>query len=353
MLQLDYLPASYLAHARPGDLADVLGGICFAHPAAALELPDLPLLAVDIASPPGQAPVCEIWRCSEPLEPGRAGAIRYREGANLLFGCVELDESAGADGKTPLQAATEAAYGSVFALLEARGYRDVLRFWNYFPAINAEHHASERYRQFNVGRQDAFLAHGHAVIGTVPAACAPGSAGGPLHLAFLAARAPLASVENPRQVSAYHYPDAYGPRSPTFSRAGLVRLDGQDMLFVSGTASIVGHETLHRGDVAAQTRESLRNIAAVAAEAARRAPSARFGLDALAYKVYVRRAEDLATVRDVFARTVGAEVTAVFLLADVCRADLLVEIEASGGHALGPGAQAFLTRRPPCAAVSV
>jgi len=26
----------------------------------------------------------------------------------------------------------------------------------------------------------------------------------------------------------------------------------------------------------------------------------------------------------------------VFLQADVCRADLLVEIEASGGHAIGP-----------------
>ncbi|MHB8759751.1 MAG: chorismate transformation enzyme, FkbO/Hyg5 family [Thiobacillus sp.] len=353
MLQLEYLPASRLAHGHPGDLADVLGGICFARPAAELQLPDLPLLAVDLETPPGQAPVCEIWRSSEPLASGRAGAIRYRESESLLFGCVELDESAGTDGKTPLQAATEAAYGSVFALLEARGYRDVLRFWNYFPAINTESHASERYRQFNVGRQDAFLAHGHAVIGAVPAACALGSAGGPLHLAFLAARAPVVSVENPRQVSAYHYPNAYGPRSPTFSRAGLARLGGQDMLFVSGTASIVGHETLHRGDVAAQTRESLHNIAAVAAEAARHAPSARFGLDALAYKVYVRRAEDLAAVREVFARTVGADVTAVFLRADVCRADLLVEIEASGGHALGPGAQAFLTRRPSCAAVSV
>lgn len=353
MLQLEYLPASRLAHARPGELADVLGGICFAHPAAALALPELPLLAVDLALPPGQGPVCEIWRSTEPLETGRAGAIRYREGANLLFGCVELDEPAGEAGKTPLQAATEAAYGAAFALLEARGYRDVLRFWNYFSAINAESHARERYRQFNVGRQEAFLAHGHAVIGAVPAACALGSAGGPLHLAFLAARAPVASVENPRQISAYHYPDAYGPRSPTFSRAARVRLGGQDMLFVSGTASIVGHETLHRGDVAAQTRESLHNIAAVAAEAARQAPGARFGLDALAYTVYVRRAEDLATVREVFSRTVGADVAAVFLLADVCRADLLVEIEASGGHALGPGAQAFLTGRTPCAAVSV
>ena len=31
---------------------------------------------------------------------------------------------------------------------------------------------------------------------------------------------------------------------------------------------------------------------------------------------------------------IGAPVSAVFLQADVCRADLLVEIEASGGHAI-------------------
>ncbi len=349
MLQLEYLPASRLAHARPADLLNVLGGLCFAHPADALELPDLPVLPVDMRLPAGQEALCEIWRSAEPLEAGREGAIRYREGASLLFGCVSVDETPAIGGKTPLQAATEAAYASVFALLDARGYRDVLRFWNYFPAINAESHGSERYRQFNVGRQDAFLAHGHAVIGGVPAACALGSVAGRLHLAFLAARAPVVGVENPRQVSAYHYPSAYGPRSPTFSRAGLVRLGAQPMLFISGTASIVGHETLHRGDAAAQTCESLRNIAAVLAEAARQARGAGFSLDALAYKVYVRHAEDLPAVREAFARVVGADVVAVFLQADVCRADLLVEIEASGGHALGPAAQAFLTRRASCA----
>ena len=134
-------------------------------------------------------------------------------------------------------------------------------------------------------------------IGNVPAACALGSAGGGLQIAFLAARANVISVENPRQLSAYHYPSQYGPRSPTFARAGLVRLGGRDMLFISGTASIVGHQTLHDGDVAAQTRECLHNIAAIVAEANRQAPGADFRLDSLAYKVYVRHPEDLATVR--------------------------------------------------------
>ncbi|MBW8329711.1 MAG: hypothetical protein K0M48_11340 [Thiobacillus sp.] len=313
----------------------MLGGACFSRPALPLDAGDLPFLAVDMSLPAGEEAICEVWHSAEPLQSGRHGPIRYRQSETLLFGSVSLDEVA-RDARSPLQATTEAAYASIFELLEARGYH-ALRFWNYFPAINQESHHKERYRQFNIGRQDAFLAHGRSVIGNVPAACALGSAGGGLQIAFLAARTNVISVENPRQVSAYHYPSQYGPRSPTFSRAGLVKLGGRDMLFISGTASIVGHQTLHDGDVAAQTRECLHNIAAIVAEAKRQAPDADFRLDALAYKVYVRHPEDMATVRREMAQIIGGLVSAIFLQADVCRADLLVEIEASGGHAIGPG----------------
>jgi enamine deaminase RidA (YjgF/YER057c/UK114 family) len=168
----------------------------------------------------------------------------------------------------------------------------------------------------------------------VPAACALGSASGGLQIAFLATRAQVIGIENPRQLSAYHYPSQYGPRSPTFSRAGLVKLGGRDMLFISGTASIVGHQTLHEGDVVAQTHECLHNIAAVVAEANRQAPDAHFQLDQLAYKIYVRNPDDLCIVRREVTRVIGAPASAIFLQADVCRADLLVEIEASGGHSI-------------------
>jgi enamine deaminase RidA (YjgF/YER057c/UK114 family) len=288
-----------------------------------------------MSSPQGEEAICEVWHSPEPLESGRHGPIRYRQGETLMFGSVSLDEAAPHDARAPLQTTTEAAYQAIFELLEARGYSTVLRFWNYFPAINRESHTMERYRQFNIGRQDAFLAHGRSVIDNVPAACALGSAGGGLQIAFLATRANVVGVENPRQLSAYHYPSQYGPRSPTFARAGRVKLGGRDMLFISGTASIVGHQTLHHGDVAAQTRECLHNIAAIVAEANRQAPGAEFRLDQLAYKVYVRHAENLATVRREMAQFIGAPVSAVFLQADVCRADLMVEIEASGGHAIG------------------
>lgn len=190
----------------------------------------------------------------------------------------------------------------------------------------------ERYRHFNAGRQQAFIDARRSAFDGTPAACALGTAEGPLRVYFLAGRrAPLA-IENPRQISAYRYPATYGARSPTFSRAALADIGGgRQALFISGTASIVGHTTLHLGDVRRQTEESLANMAAVREVASSRAGGA-FDASMPIYTVYVRHRSDFATVRDVFERHVGAHSTAareaIYLQADICRAELLVEIEA-------------------------
>jgi enamine deaminase RidA (YjgF/YER057c/UK114 family) len=334
LLRLETLPLPELARRLRDGRHRVLGGACFSSLPGVRDEGELPLATVNMSPATGEASICEIWHSAEPLTSGRHGRIRYRRSETLLFGSIGLGETA-ADARSPLRATTENAYRAIFELLDSLGYSAVMRFWNYFPAINLESHGMERYRQFNVGRQDAFLAHGRSVSGNVPAACALGSAGGDLQIAFLAARATASGIENPRQVSAYRYPSDYGPRSPTFSRASLVELGGRPMLFISGTASIVGHRTLHDGDAAAQTRECMDNIAAIVEVANGRAPQAGFRLDRLAYKVYVRRAGDVPAVQREIVRIAGGQAAAIYLLADVCRSDLLVEIEASGGHAIG------------------
>lgn len=334
-LQVEYLSPARIAAQPAAWWESVLGAICYGADAAGLGHADVPCAGVDMPPLDGRMAVCEVWRGKGPLRSGSRGAVRYREGGGMLFGVVSGSEAATpGDGRSPLQAATETAYREIFDLLDAEGYSTVLRFWNYFPAINAETAGIERYRQFNIGRQDAFLARGRSVIGNVPAACALGSASGCLNVAFLAVRGEAIGVENPRQVSAFHYPSQYGPRSPTFARAGLLRQDGGGILFVSGTASIVGHQSLHHDDVVAQTRETMRNIAAVVAEANRLAASTAFDLADLCYKVYVRHPDDVAAVREEIEQFVGAPVQAVFLRADICRAELLVEVEASGGHSM-------------------
>ena len=197
----------------------------------------------------------------------------------------------------------------------------------------------ERYRQFNVGRQEAFFEAGQAAFEGAPAACALGIHQGALCIRFLAGRAAPLPVENPRQVSAYHYPRDYGPRAPTFSRAAMAEIGGGDVaLFISGTASIVGHETKHVGEVVAQAEETLRNLRAVIAAANERT-TARFDLAALDCVVYVRHVGNAPIVRQVLDRELGPAAHtvshAVYLEADICRQDLLVEIEA---HAVARGA---------------
>ncbi len=272
---------------------------------------------------------CEVWRGSGKITQGQYGDIRYRHDDGVLFGVITLSENRfeTTTKKSPLQQAAESAYRQIFELLDKLRYPYLFRFWNYIADINGSNFGMERYHQFNVGRQDAFLAHGRDVLGNAPAACALGLTQGPLSIAFLAGRAAPLNIENPRQISACQYPQQYGPRSPTFSRASLVRLGKSEVLFVSGTASIVGHATLHHNDVVAQTRETMTNIKLILAEANRQATS-KFDLADLTYRVYVRHPADLPLIRAEIERCVGGKLKAVYLHADVCRRDLLLEIEA-------------------------
>lgn len=238
-------------------------------------------------------------------------------------------------GATSLQCATESAYRRIFALLDRQGYPHLWRVWNYLAAINAVRDGLERYRQFNVGRQEAFLAGGRLARGQVPAACALGTAHGPLTIAFMAGRTAPTPVENPRQISAYDYPADYGPRSPTFARATLAHLPGQELLFVSGTASIVGHQTMHVGDVDGQARETVANIVALLESANHKALSAPYTLAGLRYRAYLRRADDQARVQRILEELIGTGASVTYVQADICRPDLLIELEAMASHAMG------------------
>jgi chorismate lyase/3-hydroxybenzoate synthase len=294
--------------------------------------------------------LCEVWRLGDAhgqdaLTSGRLGRVHYRFNDEVMFGCLSIDErevcattGAAANAKDAAEAllrAAEIAYEEVFAVLEATQHRHLIRIWNYVPAINVAAAGEERYRLFNSARQAAFRKSGRAVIGSVPAACALGSpAGARLCVYLLAARHPSMTIENPRQTSAYHYPPKFGKHSPTFSRACIYGGARHANLYISGTASIVGHETIHHGDAEAQTRESLININALLDEANRISGAKRYSMNTLKLKVYVRRPADLPAIQAIVSREQSAE-SPLYLHADICREDLLVEIEATGEARIG------------------
>ena len=275
-------------------------------------------------------PIVELWSGRYEATEQLVGATHCRHNGEVLFATVSA--SVARDAENALGAATYTAYRSLLDALQSTGYPHLMRVWNSIPDINIDDAGLERYRRFNLQRHKAYEESKQPTHTGAPAACALGCFGGPLVLYCLASKSAVESIENPRQMSAYQYPQQYGPRAPSFSRAALWRgadLEN-DVLFVSGTASIVGHQTLHAGDVVEQTRETLANLEAVVAEAARRAGHALATLPNMRLKAYIRRPEDAPQVRRAVQQH-GLDANAVlYLHADICRADLLVEIEAVG-----------------------
>jgi chorismate lyase / 3-hydroxybenzoate synthase len=103
--------------------------------------------------------------------------------------------------------------------------------------------------------------------------------------------------------------------SPGFARATRAA-DGT--LLISGTASIVGHESRHAGDVREQLEEIVRNLAALEARAPR------------LLKVYLRDSALVDAIEERL-REVYPGSAPLFLAGDICRKELAVEIEAVSG----------------------
>ena len=347
-LHLDYLSSAEFDAAQ---WAGVMGVATFDRSALATGPVPIAEVNVPVLGKPGG--LCEVWRTPQAVESGVRGRIHYARTADLLFGCITLAEQAcGTPPHTPLYRATEQAYREIYGALDTLGFPHLVRIWNYVAQINRDTHGTERYKQFNSARQAAMLAAQRPITGNVSAACALGAAAGsPLVAYFLASQSGATSIENPRQISAYHYPPQYGVHTPIFSRAAVHRDSDGLTLFISGTASIVGHQTVHEGDPAAQTRETLTNIEALLQETNRVTRGEEFTLETLAYKVYVRNPSDLPVIQKELHSALGSSVSAIYLHADVCRRDLSVEIEATAmvGHA----AKGRATMRRPMAEHSI
>lgn len=337
------------AHAELDDLLsepDVLAVLGFGGdaPAAHADPRYLRILLEPLQTP---APF-EVWRVSAPVVSGRAGDVRYAHDGQLLFGALEINEAEldrvgsgetrtqiAAPAVSAIAAAAAAGYRELDAFLAGSGYPQALRIWNYLAAITEGDDDAERYRQFCVGR-----ARGMPSPAQYSAATAIGmpvlASGAPrlLQIYFLAAKSPGTGLENPRQLSAYRYPRQYGPQPPTFARAMLAPTiaAASAPLLISGTASVRGHASVHADDVIAQLDETLLNLRTVLEAARELQPSLppAFGEHSV-LKAYLRDPFQASMVVSALHSRLPAGTPLLLLHADVCRAELLIEIDGFHG----------------------
>jgi chorismate lyase / 3-hydroxybenzoate synthase len=293
---------------------------------AASSVPDVP------------AWVARLVEAGAPAVGGCDGAALMRVigsgGATLIS--VRVPGAVGLDAEG-LSRATQTAYQAIAGHLHGLRARHAVRFWNFIPRIHDQLGASiDRYMAFNAGRYGALCATEacrHDVgsdrlgISSIPTATGVGHAGADLLIHGLALIAPGRPVENPRQVPAYRYSPRYGPLPPCFARATSVTLPGdtRESLLVGGTASVVGEDSCHAGDLGRQFEEMCSNLRTLVE---RWDPLARADWVAGFREVRVYAPQGLSAVAELvrarFPKCRAVEV----VRADLCRRELLLEIEA-------------------------
>jgi chorismate lyase/3-hydroxybenzoate synthase len=262
----------------------------------------------------------------------RAGlSLTARSGSVATFVTVDVP-NVRALADEPFRRAVVDAYAAIRRAVDASGYRHVVRMWNHIPGIHDAMGGADdcdRYMVFNAGRFAAlseWFGGASNVSAKASAASGVGHDGDALVVHALAAASPGEPVENPDQVPSYKYSRKYGPVPPCFARATRVRrLSLDDALLISGTAAITGEQSRHPGDLASQFELTLRHLRTLVRGAIPDVVEGR-ELSRLSHvRVYVPPRVELADVQSRCQTAFAGEIE--YLRADLCRADLLVEIE--------------------------
>lgn len=258
----------------------------------------------------------EIWRTLSPVTTGWNDTVSWASGEFGLFAASTVP----APPKQDVAEIARKAWSELLKTAVEMGYPHVFRAWNHLPLINVGDGDDERYKRFCMGRYQAFEGHGYSES-QFPAATAVGNFGEALVVYLLAGTEPGRHFENPRQVRAPLYPRRYGPRPPSFARA-TSRADSK-LVFVAGTASIVGHRSRHADDLTGQLAVTFDNIDRLL-EVTLGPSGTRGGLESV--RVYLRRPEQLERARMAVEDRMPLA-KAVYLHAEICRSELDVEIE--------------------------
>jgi len=237
------------------------------------------------------------------------------------------------------------AFRKMRDVLASKGFRfdQVVRTWLYLGDIVGPEGDTQRYKELNRARADFYrnvrFLEKHIPPdldgGVYPASTGIGAGDRDVMMSGIALATEredlvLLPLENPRQTSAFRYGTRHGLESPKFSRAMAIIGRKAAAILISGTASIVQSETWSVGDAKGQTYQTLDNIEALIAPR----NFARYTVsgvgatlsDLVLARVYIKRPEDYQKTRAICEKRLG-ELPTIYAVADVCRPELLVEIE--------------------------
>lgn len=272
--------------------------------------------------------------------------VQIKEENGVCYGLIESAEERmlfvegipASDFSNKVRLQSQEVFTKFDSLLAAYGFEvnDIVRQWNYIGNIVSYKDGKQNYQEFNDARS-AYYAKGEWCNG-YPAATGIGSTDGIIvgGVAFKRADGTgVHPIDNPLQVAAHIYSknvliddDADAVKStPKFERAKLIESASGVCCFVSGTAAIRGEESVDPSSAKQQTVKTIENIEyLVSKENLVRFGCMPYELKTAFLHIFIKHAEDYDEVRTVV-ETAYPQVPAIYSVADVCRKELLVEIE--------------------------
>jgi len=224
-------------------------------------------------------------------------------------------------------------------------FANVVRQWNYIEGIldkkPRKGGIKQNYQIFNDVRSNYYSKSNF--LSGYPAATGIGMNTGGIILEFIAVNntqdVNIIPIKNPRQVNAYSYSDEVlvgrpiqdisKKTSPKFERAKFMAIDNIVQIFISGTAAILGQDSVSEQDARIQTTTTIENIQQLICESNLKNHNIHqnAGHPKLSYlRVYVKKEYDLEDVKAVCEKYYP-NISTLYLISDICRDDLLVELE--------------------------
>ena len=306
---------------------------------------NLPATSIVAQSPCGDRSVVLELICTRAVDDKK---VTYKSLSGVNYTVIEYQgfkivHGAGLMGKVDdtITEASERAFKMAVTILNEEGLniQNIIRQWNYIEdiAIVEDVNAPQNYQDFNDVRARYYdqiqFKQGY------PAATGIGQDTGGVIIDFIALsesdNISIKPIANPGQIDAHQYSELVLEGSsvqkctPKFERAKLVTIGSRSYIYVSGTASILGEKTVHVGDVEKQTLTTIENIKRLFSRENQDSLGLDFDVSKVQFshlRVYVKNKEDIPAVKKVCDRELNCK-SCLFLESDVCREDLLVEIE--------------------------